>query len=423
MAPAGKRGDKAVLSGPKSPCWKCGCGEPSNWACRIKCRHCGRDAPVKVVAAAKAAHKQPAPTYASGPKGAWAAGPPRSVESIVAQAVKAAEQRFAKEKSGAGTAKEKQLAKELAALKKELAKELADKPGVAEDMETDTTVSPEVLQAKKDEVKWLKELPESNRKFVENHAQKLATAQAELDALFATKRNALPLATRHANAESRLKDRQKRLDKKVAARESLAEQRTELDKLISGMDSEITDAAAEVDKLKQEVADLGVQKAAEVRGGPAVPTPPQAGHAGPDISVREASILPHIYKFVDGEAFSAYVQGVCKESPEEAKALAASFMGKMQHWTELIHAPAPSVVQLPPARWSQSWAQVVDSEEDVDLEALDGEQLDQLDKLDTAAKPAEESIEKKKERLAKVLKEQKRKHQVISGIFKKARAP
>ena len=79
-----------VLSGPKTPHWGCNCGEASNWASRLNCRQCGRQASGKVVAAAKANAKAPAPSKPKGPGGAWSAGPPGSgrvaeLESKVAQ--------------------------------------------------------------------------------------------------------------------------------------------------------------------------------------------------------------------------------------------------------------------------------------------------------------------------------------------------
>ena len=45
----------AVLRGPRSPLWGCRCGEPSNWACRVRCRGCDAAGPRRVFTAAKAA--------------------------------------------------------------------------------------------------------------------------------------------------------------------------------------------------------------------------------------------------------------------------------------------------------------------------------------------------------------------------------
>ena len=48
--------EKVFLPGPKQPLWGCsGCGMDGNWANRTTCRGCGKSAPWKVVAAAKAA--------------------------------------------------------------------------------------------------------------------------------------------------------------------------------------------------------------------------------------------------------------------------------------------------------------------------------------------------------------------------------
>jgi hypothetical protein len=41
------------LDGPRTPYWGCHCGCDGNWACRVRCRQCGGDAPTKVVQAAK----------------------------------------------------------------------------------------------------------------------------------------------------------------------------------------------------------------------------------------------------------------------------------------------------------------------------------------------------------------------------------
>ena len=52
----GERGDGsegAVLPGPKTPHWACGCGFSCNWACRTRCKMCATWAPKNVLAAAR----------------------------------------------------------------------------------------------------------------------------------------------------------------------------------------------------------------------------------------------------------------------------------------------------------------------------------------------------------------------------------
>ena len=58
---------REVLPGPKKPVWCCACGEGNNWASRIKCKGCNRNAPQSVVNRAKAAAKQRAASD-SGPR-------------------------------------------------------------------------------------------------------------------------------------------------------------------------------------------------------------------------------------------------------------------------------------------------------------------------------------------------------------------
>lgn len=44
-----------VLPGPKRPCWGCPCGEANNWASRLCCKGCAKQAPRRIAAAARAA--------------------------------------------------------------------------------------------------------------------------------------------------------------------------------------------------------------------------------------------------------------------------------------------------------------------------------------------------------------------------------
>eukprot|EP00959_Pyramimonas_sp_CCMP1952_P362768 7596854-Pyramimonas_sp.AAC.1 len=71
--------DEAVLPGPRQPCWGCPhCGRNQNWACRVRCI-CGKAAPQSVIQRAKENAKKSSPgegNRASGPRGAWARGPP-----------------------------------------------------------------------------------------------------------------------------------------------------------------------------------------------------------------------------------------------------------------------------------------------------------------------------------------------------------
>ena len=74
-----------VLAGPKFPVWACNCGSANNYACRIKCR-CGRNAPHRIVHAAREAAKRfpvaPAPSYPRTVGGAWAKGAPENKRDI-----------------------------------------------------------------------------------------------------------------------------------------------------------------------------------------------------------------------------------------------------------------------------------------------------------------------------------------------------
>ena len=68
------------MAGPKKPWWGCKCGEGANWACRLACRACGRQAPRSIADAARAnAEAKPgakvggkpgrvAPTTSGGPQ-------------------------------------------------------------------------------------------------------------------------------------------------------------------------------------------------------------------------------------------------------------------------------------------------------------------------------------------------------------------
>ena len=79
---AGRNGthDGAVLRGPKSPFWGCGCGEDGNWASRIRCRACGTDAQARIRTAAQKADKEiqlsPKKSTQQQPRGDWSKGAP-----------------------------------------------------------------------------------------------------------------------------------------------------------------------------------------------------------------------------------------------------------------------------------------------------------------------------------------------------------
>ena len=48
--------EPVVLRGPKFPTWGCACGTDGNWASRVVCRGCRRQAPTRILAAAWCAH-------------------------------------------------------------------------------------------------------------------------------------------------------------------------------------------------------------------------------------------------------------------------------------------------------------------------------------------------------------------------------
>ena len=60
-------GENEVLRGPRRPFWSCGCGEADNFASRIACRSCLRDAPRSILNKARAAHERALAT--SGARG------------------------------------------------------------------------------------------------------------------------------------------------------------------------------------------------------------------------------------------------------------------------------------------------------------------------------------------------------------------
>ena len=76
----GGKYDRFVLAGPTTPHWACFCGTGWNYASRIKCRGCGRDAPQRICnsarEAAKRASTKPAFDRPRGAGGAWSKGPP-----------------------------------------------------------------------------------------------------------------------------------------------------------------------------------------------------------------------------------------------------------------------------------------------------------------------------------------------------------
>ena len=61
-----------MLRGPRRPVWACACGSGGNWASRLECRGCGRAAPVRIAAAARAAHKAALSELEEGDLGARA---------------------------------------------------------------------------------------------------------------------------------------------------------------------------------------------------------------------------------------------------------------------------------------------------------------------------------------------------------------
>ena len=68
-----------VLRGPKLPTWSCSCGQDGNWASRIICRGCGKNAPKSISEKARAAAKQQQiqQSQPQQAQGKWANGPPQ----------------------------------------------------------------------------------------------------------------------------------------------------------------------------------------------------------------------------------------------------------------------------------------------------------------------------------------------------------
>ena len=64
----------SLLRGPRTPYWACNCGEHANFASRLKCRGCGKQAPQKIKSAALAADKQhdDGDWQPAKPSGRWA---------------------------------------------------------------------------------------------------------------------------------------------------------------------------------------------------------------------------------------------------------------------------------------------------------------------------------------------------------------
>ena len=76
----GKDDGSAVLRGPTSPTWCCSCGVAGNWASRVRCRGCNKQAPARIRSdaekAAKSVASTPAAVQPRQPRGAWTHGHP-----------------------------------------------------------------------------------------------------------------------------------------------------------------------------------------------------------------------------------------------------------------------------------------------------------------------------------------------------------
>ena len=183
--------DDAILQGPKSPTWSCGCGQAGNFACRIRCRGCNRDAPARIRTSAEKANKEsvavPKVSAHPQPRGYWQQSAPKDQRLRKLEArLKSLESENSSLRVRTGDAEAKEL------------ETRADLEG-----ETDASLDPTLLQAVLEAT--------VNAYGIDSKQAKEKTE--ELEAARAARRQAKPASAQMRVAERRVHQQRKALEK------------------------------------------------------------------------------------------------------------------------------------------------------------------------------------------------------------------
>ena len=264
----------AVVPGPKAPSWSCGCGAADNWACRIRCRKCGRDAPHRIRLAAEKASKSPRGAEASNKQhqhrqtSAWAAGPP-------------------------GGGKLQKVEARLKALEEENQKLRANAGGGA-GMELEEDADEEVGPAEAVDLQALQELLQATIKAYGADSAQAKEKAAELAAARAARRSAKSVSVQLRAVERRA-DRQRKAVEKAKAAEVEAQAAVQAaQSALAEASSRVTAAEDKLQAVEAELQNLCQRAAAELSVGDAKPAPCQQA------AVTEAS-LPWLAAQLEGD--------------------------------------------------------------------------------------------------------------------------
>ena len=238
-------GGERFLKGPKTPFWGCGgCGEASNWACRMACRECGKAAPARVQQAAVAASQKvqgPKAAQTRAPAGAWKAGPPRDELQLLRKEIAALKEHVVKQKEGQG------------------GKQIPASPS-AEECE-----QPDEVADKRQQLQ--KELDALRTVLGEDHVEVLSRKSA-LKELNKQK----PLGSQLLAGQWRMGKLEKKLEAKSKAVGELEEQIASSQESLIAMKGEMEAVQEELEELKKEQAQVleGQPKAAAQQAQPSL---------------------------------------------------------------------------------------------------------------------------------------------------------
>jgi len=264
----GRRGDMGrdeVLLGTRNPHWGCNCGRAGaneNWACRIKCRGCGRPAPEGISRKAKAEDAKAREAKKDADKGKGGGRPA----------------------GGGGGDKVTALERELRELKarvkeqdEELAEAKAHGAGGDDAMGVGDDPLGEAVGKARAALKAVKDVPEAGRAYLAGGYEKcLAERQADLDKALAARRASNPLDKQLESAEAY---KARRLKKVEEEKELLAERQAEADEAAARLEEqkkELADAQKKAAEAAAEVAELAARYAAERNAAAPHPLPAAA---------------------------------------------------------------------------------------------------------------------------------------------------
>ena len=317
---SGVRGERQeVLAGTKTPHWACGmCGELHNWASRVVCRGCRRDAPGHVLhralAAADRVVAQPGRSRGGGASGAG-----DKVQAAVAAAekkAKAAEARAELERK-ARLAAEAEVAKARA-----MAADPEEEPG---DLSADQVARQKALRAELKELRSIS--PTLHARLFGGAGGHMAAVQAvqdELAALAAAKRNGLPLADQLAS-QQRFVDACVKADAAAQAKlDTLLAQQVELEAQVRSCQETRAKAADKRAAAETQLSELHARMAqASVPAAAAITR-------APGITEADTLLFQGILAHVDPAVIQASCQAAGGESVEQVSARASLLAEKLK---------------------------------------------------------------------------------------------